>query len=108
MAITHLFIHPQPLTHEPQVMSNENPNDAKPVLAAGFYRCGWCGQPTNKEAQPLTIDECKQLTDKQLNSAELLYGNCCSPQQEREKMIVTRDMAIDAGDLSLEGQRWVW
>lgn len=82
-------------------LKNEPPADAKPVLGAGFYRCGWCGQP-------LTIDECKQLTDEQLNSAELLNGDCCPPQQERETIIVTRDMAIDAGDLSLEGQRWFW
>ena len=89
-------------------LTNETPADAKPVLAAGFYRCGWCGQPTNKEGQPLTIDECKQLTDEQINNAELLNGDCCPPQQEKETIIVTRDMAIDAGDLSLEGQRWVW
>ena len=87
---------------------HETPTDANNVLAAGFFRCGWCGQPTNKEGQPLTINECKQLTDEQLNSAELLNGDCCPPQQGRETIIVTRDMAIDAGDLSLEGQRWVW
>ena len=78
------------------------------LLGTGFYCCGWCGQPTNKDGKPLTIDECKQLTDEQLNSAELLNGDCCPPQQERETIIVTRDMAIDAGDMSLEGQRWVW
>lgn len=63
-------------------LTTETPADAKPVLAAGFYRCGWCGQPTNKEGQPLTIDECKQLTDEQLNSAELLNGDCCPPKDE--------------------------
>ena len=63
-------------------LKNQIPNDSKPVLITGFYRCGWCGHPTNKEGKPLNIDECKQLTDEQLNSAELLNGDCCPPQQE--------------------------
>ena len=83
---------------------DEATNNDNVLLGTGFYRCGWCGQPTNKDGQPLTIDECKQLTDEQLNSAELLNGDCCPPQQERETIIVTRDI----GDLSLEGQRWAW
>ena len=77
-------------------------------LAAGlFYRCGDCGQPTDKDGHPLDIEVCKFLTDDNLNNAELVYGDCCPPQQDNY-IIVTRDMAIDAGDLSLEGERWRW
>lgn len=78
------------------------------LLAAGlFYRCGDCGQPTDKDGLPLDIEVCKLLTDDNLNSAEFVHGYCCPPQQDNY-IIVTRDMAIDAGDLSLEGERWRW
>jgi hypothetical protein len=76
--------------------------------AAGlFYRCGYCGQPTDKDGRPLDIEVCDLLTDENLNNAELVHGYCCPPQQDNY-IIVTRDMAIDAGDLSLEGERWRW
>jgi hypothetical protein len=80
------------------------------LLAAGlFYRCGWCGQPTDKDGNPLDIEICKLITEEQLNSAELVHGYCCLAEQEEKRYItVTRDMAIDAGDLSLEGERWRW
>lgn len=72
-----------------------------------FYRCGWCGQPTDKDGNPLDIEVCKTITDEQLNNAELVHGYCClAEQEEKQHFIVTRDMAIDAGDLSLEGERW--
>lgn len=77
------------------------------LVVTNFYRCGECGHPTNEMGQPLTIDECNQLTDEQLNSAELVHGYCCEGRF-RQTIIVTRDMAIDAGDLSLEGQEWIW
>lgn len=67
------------------------------------YRCGYCGQPTDKDGCPLTIEECELITD-QLNTAELVHGYCCLSEYEPERMRVTRDMAIDAGDLSLEGE----
>ncbi len=78
------------------------------MLSVGlFYRCGDCGQPTDKDGRLLDIEVCKLLTDDNLNSAELVHGDCCPPQQDNY-IIVTRDMAIDAGDLSLMGERWRW
>jgi hypothetical protein len=60
------------------------------------FRCGWCGHPTDANGEPLR--DISQWVEK---GAELLNGNCCPPQETR--MIVTRDMAIDAQDMSLEG-----
>jgi hypothetical protein len=43
--------------------------------------------------------------DVDWDKAELTHGDCCGNKaQEREMVEVTRDMAIDAGDPSLEGQ----
>ena len=42
------------------------------------------------------------------DNAELVHGNCCVHEQHQQTIIVTKDMAIDAGDLSLEGQLWRW
>lgn len=70
------------------------------------YRCGYCGHPTDKNGDPLSEDEIKIWRE---DDAELLHGNCCLHEQDqRHTVIVTRDMAIDAGDMSLEGQEWVW
>ena len=82
------------------------PPIANVLLVVGFYRCGYCGQPTDKEGEPLDLEACKTW---QKDKAELVHGNCCLHEQnQRQTIIVTRDMAIDAGDMSLEGQEWVW
>jgi len=72
------------------------------------YRCGYCGTPTDKGGHPLTLDGCKKLTEAELKDAELVEGWCCYEEQHDNYIIVTRDMASDAGDMSLEGQRWKW
>lgn len=69
------------------------------------YRCGYCGTPTHEDGHTLSTEDCRKLTDDQLNNAILTHGYCCLSEFEpRERMRVTRDMAIDAGDLSLEGE----
>lgn len=55
-------------------------------------RCGWCGA---FQSDP------SQYTEEEQNNAELTSCGCHVEEQQR---YVTRDMAIDAGDLSLEGQ----
>ena len=79
---------------------------ANVLLGVGFYRCGYCGQPTDKDGELLDLEACKTWQE---DKAELVHGNCCVHEQnQRQTIIVTRDMAIDAGDMSLEGQEWVW
>ncbi len=72
-------------------------------------RCGWCGTPIDEKCNPLPIEDCKKLTQSELNNAEMDYGNCCITEQEEDSYVtVTRDMATDAGDMSMEGQRIKW
>lgn len=61
-----------------------------------LQRCGACG-----EFQNISADELKTYTQEEIDSAELIHCGCENYEQKR---YVTRDMAIDAGDLSLEGQ----
>jgi len=78
-----------------------------------LYRCGWCGSPTNKDGIILS-EEMFQKAIRIIDNysdvrTELTQGMCCvAEQQNREanRMQVTRDMAIDAQDLSLEGT-WI-
>jgi len=87
-------------------LKDKTANGTKTVLGVGFYRCGHCGQPTDKDGEPLDLEACKTW---QADKAELVHGNCCVHElRQRQTIIVTRDMAIDAGDMSLEGQEWVW
>jgi hypothetical protein len=73
-----------------------------------IYRCGTCGTPTDKDGNPLSIQEANQLTKEQLNLAILVQGYCCIHEEQEKYIIVTREMALDAGDPSLEGQVWRW
>lgn len=69
--------------------------------------CGYCGTPLDEQCNPLSLDECNNLTKEQEDNAEQDHGNCCANEQEEDNyMIVTRDMAIDAQDMNLEGERW--
>jgi len=72
------------------------------------YRCGWCGQPTDVNGEVLGFDVLKDM-DEDWDSAEKTPGDCCRNQQESRQMHeVTREMALDAGDPSLEGQLIEW
>ena len=92
----------------------ENLNNAEtqalniPVVSGSVFRCGFCGTPTDKDGNPMSLDYCNSLTDEQLNSAELVHGYCCYEEQQENYITVTSDMAIDAQDMSLEGQQWRW
>ena len=67
------------------------------------YRCGYCGQPTTKEGEPLTLAEINQM-DIDWGKAGQVHGFCCAHGgQEQHRGYVTREMALDAGDPSLEG-----
>jgi len=79
-----------------------------------IYRCGWCGHPTDKDGNCLQNESFKKAvsileTYGDVKHTHLVNGECClygNNSPEREMMQVTRDMASDAQDPSLEGQ-WV-
>lgn len=71
-----------------------------------IYRCGWCGFPTDESGNYLygnkaqkAFDIIEKYGDYRTHKTN---GNCSHQDMNRNR--VTRDMAIDAGDLSLEGQ----
>lgn len=71
------------------------------------FRCGYCGQPTNKDGVVLTLEEINALnaTEEDWNTAEQTHGECCVHQENAHHYYrVTKEMAMDAGDPDLEGQ----
>ena len=66
-------------------------NNMKPSEKIKLTRCGNCG---DWQQDPELYSEQEQ------NEAELIHCGC---ENIKEVQYVTRDMAIDAGDLSLEG-----
>lgn len=75
-----------------------------------IYRCGWCGHPTDKEGNCLQ-DESLSKAIRIIETygdghTDKVNGWCCPNGDEPQRMQVTRDMAIDAQDPSLEGQ-WI-
>ena len=74
-----------------------------------IYRCGWCGCPTNENGQNLhgeTFKRVVNIIEKYGDGhTEKTNGDCCIPEHNLRSR-VTRDMATDAGDPSLEGQ-WI-
>lgn len=68
-----------------------------------LYRCGWCGSPCNCYGNVLNYFNQADYENPN-NIIEQVPGDCCQHKQDEQRMRVTRDMAIDAGDLSLEGE----
>lgn len=76
-----------------------------------IYRCGYCGIPTNKEAQPLETN-CLGKAIRILETygdyrTHKVDGFCCIEEQSR-MVQVSREMAHDAGMPEIEGSwiRW--
>jgi len=73
------------------------------------FRCGYCGTPTDKDGNSLSIEDCNKLSEKELKKAKLIHGYCCYEElQDDSYIVVTKDMAIDAQDPFLEGEIWKW
>jgi hypothetical protein len=74
-----------------------------------IHRCGWCGHPTDQDGDPIQQDPAAYLRAHADAEEVLVDGACCpngTHEPERERFQVTREMAIDAGDRSLEGM-WI-
>jgi hypothetical protein len=78
-----------------------------------LYRCGWCGMITDEDGEPLDgepFEKARRIIETYGDHrTHKLNGNCCPNGNEQDNMVqITRDMAIDAGDRSLEGEwiRW--
>lgn len=94
-------------------MNFERGQDPLKAMDIGIkiYRCGHCGTPTDENGVPLTGEELKRVTDiiDEIGDSktELLHGkDCCINDPYYNRIQVTRDMALDAQDPSLEGE-WI-
>lgn len=83
-------------------------------MESKVYRCGYCGSPVDALGGklPEQIEKRVIVILETINAhhVHLEHGECCVHEwhQEKEKVQITRDMAIDAGDRSLEGQWIKW
>lgn len=79
-----------------------------------IYRCGWCGFPVDRDGSQLhgvgTPAEANDYLAAHHGAREEHVNGFCCPggdeQGQRDRMQVSREMAIDAGDRSLEGM-WI-
>ena len=69
------------------------------------YRCGYCGRPTDEHGAAF-IEQPLDMAGYE--TAEPTHGDCCGHEQDREMVQVTREMAMDAQDMRLEGQWIEW
>jgi hypothetical protein len=78
------------------------------------YRCGNCGRYTSEDGSLLGSEERKKVEKivEEIGDSktELVHGECCIHEFNRidefNRMQVTREMALDAQDPSLEGT-WI-
>lgn len=69
-----------------------------------IYRCGWCGYPTDQRGAPVPGDPAAYLEEHAGATEELVQGECCPRgNEEEQERAASREMAMDAGDLNLEG-----
>ena len=74
--------------------------DVQPMV---IYRCGWCGLPTDESGEPLDVNPDEYLEENKTAKEELINGCCCMNQHQPQRMQVTREMAMDAGEPDMEG-----
>ena len=82
-----------------------------PLNTIVIYRCGWCGLPTDKDGQPLEVDPTEYLEKHKDAECKNTQGYCCpngDESQQRQRVQITREMALDAGMPELEGQWTEW
>ena len=96
-------------------MNFERGLDPKKSMDIGIkvYRCGHCGNLTTDDGVPLPYNseefkQAQKIIDEIGDSkTELVHGDCCIEEDMPfHRMQVTRDMALDAQDPSLEGT-WI-
>ncbi len=69
-----------------------------------IYRCGWCGLPTDQRGVPVAEDPDAYLAAHAGAKEELVHGECCpNGNEDEQERAASREMAMDAGDLNLEG-----
>ena len=73
------------------------------------YRCGWCGHPTDGKGKPVQF--IRATVEEDYRDAKHVNGLCC-PGGDNDNgsamYQVTHEMAMDAGDPSLEGTWTNW
>jgi len=54
------------------------------------YRCGYCGEPTDKDGVVIAIDVLKAMPEDEVgwNTATSVHGDCC---REQEQLDAERD-----------------
>jgi len=97
-------------------MKFERGLDPKKSMNIGvkIYRCGNCGSFISEDGSSLSKEEFKKI--KKIveeigdSKTELIHGDCCARDfhriEEFNRMQVTKEMALDAGDPNLEGT-WI-
>ena len=75
-----------------------------------LYRCGWCGLPVQQDGNMLdgTEKAIKIIEKYGDRKTHKVNGWCCPSGDGSQRVIVSREMALDAGDPSLEGQEINW
>jgi hypothetical protein len=66
------------------------------------YSCGFCGAPLNADKDQVDAPDGYDPNAYPHDAC----GRCQAEHEGRERMTVTREMALDAGDPSLEGSIW--
>ena len=60
------------------------------------FRCGWCGTRVTASGAVIPTGKANGM-DVDWDSAEMINGDCCGPEQEDIQRQVTHEMAMDAG-----------
>ena len=95
------YTYPKYIFNKSGDLMREPPQDIQSDSNALLYfRCGWCGNPTDANGKCLTVEEVPFGNDENWNSAKMTNGECC-PNGDNDEccraMYPTEDMLKDAG-----------
>lgn len=90
---------PAPEGHPDWDADLRDEQEARKTIA---YSCGFCGAPLNADREQVDAPDGYDPNDYPHDACH----RCMVEQEDRGRMVVTREMALDAGDPSLEGTLW--
>ena len=75
-----------------------------------LYRCGWCGGPTDKHGNRISIDEAEAIAGD-FDNATLTHGTCCADLEAQaflryEREAMERAAYHDAMMEDVHGKRY--
>ncbi len=61
------------------------------------FRCGYCGQPTDKDGLVLSFEQISEQEGADWDGADQAHGECCAQEEQEKHNAMMLEIARDEG-----------